>query len=290
MVGRKAVRGLSRLWIGIIIALFGLITYCTNTVQNPITGENQRIQLSPRQEIALGLQAREQMAARHGGLYPNSLLQQYIKQVGEKVVQQSDAAKSPYPFQFYLLRDPRTINAFALPGGQVFITAALLSRLSSESQLAATLGHEIGHVVARHGAEHLAKQQLGATLVGAVGVVASDSEQRARQAQVLAQAVNQLVSLRYGRDDELESDRLGVRFMTQAGYNPQGIVELMQILGSARQGGQSPEFFSSHPNPENRVQRLQQLISQTYPNGIPPQLKTGKEDFTKYVKPRLTGS
>jgi predicted Zn-dependent protease len=289
MVERKTVRGLSRLWIGIIVALFGLISYCTSTVQNPITGENQRVQLSPRQEIALGLQARQQMAARHGGLYPDSSLQQYFKQVGERVVQQSDAAKSPYPFEFYLLRDPRTINAFALPGGQVFITAALFSRLSSEAQLAGVLGHEIGHVVARHGAEHLAKQQLGATLVGAVGVAASDDAQRARQAQVLAQAVNQLVSLRYGRDDELESDRLGFRFMTQAGYNPQGIVELMQILGSARQGGQPPEFFSTHPNPGNRIELLKEQISQQYPNGIPPQLKTGKEDFAKYVKPRLSG-
>ncbi|HEY9295091.1 MAG TPA: M48 family metallopeptidase [Phormidium sp.] len=282
-------RGLSRLWIGIIVALFGLISYCTSTVQNPITGENQRVQLSPRQEITLGLQARQQMAARHGGLYPDSLLQQYVKQVGERIVSQSDAAKSPYPFEFYLLRDPRTINAFALPGGQVFITAALLSRLSSEAQLAGTLGHEIGHVVARHGAEHLAKQQLGASLVTAVGVAASDDVQSARQAQVLAQAVNQLVSLRYGRNDELESDRLGLRFMAQAGYNPQGIAELMQILGSARQGGRSPEFFSSHPNPENRIQRLKELISQTYPNGIPPQLKSGREDFAKYVKPRLKG-
>lgn len=283
-------RGLNRLWIGLIVALFGLITYCTNTVQNPITGENQRVQLSPRQEIALGLQARQEMAARHGGLYPNSLLQQYVKQVGERVVRESDASQSPYPFEFYLLRDSQTINAFALPGGQVFITAALLSRLSSEAQLAGVLGHEVGHVVARHGAEHLAKQQLGATLVTAVGVAASDSEQRARQTQVLAQAVNQLVSLRYGRDDELESDRLGFRFMTQAGYNPQGIVQLMQILGSSRQGGQSPEFFSTHPNPGNRVELLKELISQTYPNGIPPQLKSGKEDFAKYVKPRLTGS
>lgn len=279
----------SRLLIGLIVAIFGLISYCTTTVKNPITGENQRVQLSPRQEITLGLQARQQMAAKHGGLYPDNALQQYVKQVGERVVQRSDASKSPYPFQFYLLRDPRTINAFALPGGQVFLTAALLSRLSSEAQLAGVLGHEVGHVVARHGAEHLAKQQLGATLVTAVGVASSDDVQSARQAQAIAQAVNQMVSLRYGREDELESDRLGLRFMTQAGYNPQGIVQLMQILASARRGGQSPEFFSTHPNPENRVQRLQQSIAQTYQNGIPPQLESGEQNFNKYVKPRLPG-
>ncbi|HEY9847923.1 MAG TPA: M48 family metallopeptidase [Leptolyngbyaceae cyanobacterium] len=284
---------MNRLWrlgIAVILVAFGLISYCTSSSYNPITGESQRIQLQPQQEITLGLQAREKMAARHGGLYPDKALQQYVNQVGDRIVAQSDASKTPYPFDFYLLRDPQTINAFALPGGQVFITAALLSRLSSEAQLAAVLGHEIGHVVARHGAEHLAKQQLGSTLVTAVGVAASDDQGRGRQAQIIAQAVNQLVGLRYGREDELESDRLGFRFMTQAGYNPQGIVQVMQILGASRKGGQSPEFFSTHPNPENRVQKLQALITEAYPNGIPANLTSGQDNFGKYVAPRLPKS
>lgn len=283
-------RSLWRLGIAVILVAFGLISYCTQTSYNPITGENQRIRLQPSQEVALGLQARQQMAAKHGGLYPDKSIQQYVNQVGDKIVAQSEASKSPYPFDFYLLRDPRTINAFALPGGQVFITAALLGRLSTEAQLAAVLGHEIGHVVARHGAEHLAKQQLGSTLVTAIGVAASDDQERARQAAAMAQAVNQMVGLRYGREDELESDRLGFQFITQAGYNPQGIIEVMQILASARKGGQPPEFFSSHPNPENRVQKLQALVAETYPNGIPANLQEGRENFAKYVAPRLTGS
>jgi predicted Zn-dependent protease len=105
----------------------------------------------------------------------------------------------------------------------------------------------------------------------------------------VAQAVNQLVSLRYGREDELESDQLGFRFMREAGYNPQGIVELMQILGSARQGGASPEFFSTHPNPENRLERLKSLITQAYPNGVPANLEEGREKFAQSVLPRLQG-
>ncbi len=281
-------RLLVRLGIGVLFALFGVITYFTNVDVNPVTGEKQRVQLSPRQEVVLGLQARQQMAARHGGLYPDQAIQAYIDRVGAKVVKQSEAAKAPYPFEFHLLQDPKTINAFALPGGQVFITAALLSRLNTEAQLAGVLGHEVGHVVGRHGAEHLAKQQLGTALVNAVGVAASDNPDSARQAAVLAQAVNQLVSLRYGRDDELESDRLGFQFMTEAGYNPQGLVELMQILGSARQGGAPPEFLSTHPNPGNRVERLQTLISQTYPNGVPANLQEGRNEFAP-VKARLSG-
>lgn len=281
---------LPRLVIGFLLGLFGVITYCTNVVENPVTGERQRVQLSPRQEVALGLQARNQMGAKYGGLYPNQALQQYVDQVGEQVVQQSDAGKSGYPFEFHLLRDPQTINAFALPGGQIFITFGLFRRLQSQAQLAAVLGHEIGHVVGRHAAEHLAKQQLSSSLVTAVGVAASDSQEGGRQAAVIAQAVNQIVSLRYGREDELESDRLGFRFMNQSGYNPQGLIELLKILGAARSGGNPPEFFSTHPNPDNRVQRIQQLIAQTYPNGIPAPLKEGTEEFRRYTAPSLPAS
>uniref|UniRef100_A0ACD5GNV2 Uncharacterized protein n=1 Tax=Desertifilum tharense IPPAS B-1220 TaxID=1781255 RepID=A0ACD5GNV2_9CYAN len=107
---------LIRLGLALLMVLFGLIGYCTNTVENPITGEVRRVQLSPEQEIELGLQARSQMAQEFGGLYPDEQLQQYLDNVGQRVVQQSIASQSPYPFEFHLLRDPETINAFALPG------------------------------------------------------------------------------------------------------------------------------------------------------------------------------
>ncbi|MGI0489930.1 M48 family metalloprotease [Pantanalinema rosaneae CENA516] len=280
-------KALVRLGIALLLVLLGLVSYCANTVENPITGEKQRVQLSTKQEVALGLRSAPQMASRHGGLYPDQTLQQYVDQVGIKIVKNSDAQKSGYPFDFHLLRDPQTINAFALPGGQVFVTVGLLKRLSNEAQLAGVLGHEIGHVVARHGAEHLAKQQLGQTLVTAVGVAATDEEGRGANAAAIAAAVNQLVSLRYGRDDELESDQLGLRFITEAGYDPRGILELMKILGSARQGGSPPEFFSTHPNPDNRLQRLQTMINQQYPNGIPPELQDRRDRFAQIVPPRL---
>jgi predicted Zn-dependent protease len=287
--GKQVQRLLLRLGIGILFALFGLVSYCTNVVENPVTGERQRVQLSPQQEVVIGRQATQKMAAQHGGLYPDQALQAYIDQVGGRIVQNSGASELPYPYEFHLLRDPQTINAFALPGGQVFITVGLLRRLKTEAQLAGVLGHEVGHVVARHGAEHLAKQQLGSALVNAVGIAASDSPEGARQAALVAQAVNQLVSLQYGREDELESDQLGFRFMTQAGYNPKGIIELMQVLASARQGGQSPEFFSTHPNPDNRLERLRSLITENFPNGVPANLEEGQEKFARTVQPRLPG-
>lgn len=277
-----------RLIIALLFALFGFIGYCSSAVENPITGESQRVSLSPQQEITLGQQAVQEIGAQHGGLFPDEALQQYIDQVGARVVQQSVAAQAPYPFEFYLLSDPQTVNAFALPGGPVFITAALLSQLSSEAQLAGVLGHEVGHVVGRHAAEQLAKQQLGQSLATAVGVAASDSQDGGRQAAVIAQAVNQVVNLQYGREDELESDRLGFRFMTEAGYDPRGIVELMEVLQRASGGGSAPEFFSTHPNPSNRIERLEALVAETYPNGIPADLTSGQEEFSSNVRTRLS--
>ncbi len=284
-VGNSEVqRLLVRLFIGLLFAVFGLFNYCTNVEKNPITDEVQRVSLSPRQEVTLGLQSREKLAAQYGGLYPDPALQNYLDQVGKRVVQQSEASQAAYPFDFHLLNDPKTINAFALPGGQVFITYALLNQLKSEAQLAGALGHEVGHVIARHGSEHLARRQLGAALVNAVGVATTDDQGNGQNTAILAQAVNQLVNLRYGREDELESDRLGLQFMTEAGYNPKGLVELMQILASARSGGQPPEFLSTHPNPGNRVERLQALITETYPNGIPANLEEGKNRFIKVIR------
>lgn len=276
-----------RLVIGVVFAFFGLINYFGNVSENPVTGEKQRVQMTPQQEVVLGKQSRNQMAGQHGGLYPDQNLQAYLDQVGDRLVKNSSASKSPYPYEFHLLRDNRTINAFALPGGQVFITAALMGRLNSEAQLAGVLGHEIGHVVGRHGAEHVAKQQLGAAMVGAIGVATSDGQGGGRNAAILARAVNQMVNLKYGREDELESDRLGFDFMTQAGYNPKGIVELMAILGSARGGSQQPEFFSTHPDPGNRIDQLKAIIQQTYPNGIPSNLSEGKQNFARIVAPRI---
>ena len=281
-------RLLVRLALSAIFAVFGMFNYFTNISENPITGEKQRVQLSPQQEIVIGRQSAPQMAAQHGNLYPDRGLQEYIDEVGNQVVQNSAAKNSPYPFEFHLLRDRQTVNAFALPGGQVFITAALLSRLNSEAQLAGVLSHEVGHVIGRHGAEHLAKQQLGGALVNAVGIAASDDPRNARQAAILAQGVNQMVNLKYGREDELESDMLGLQFMTAAGYSPIGIVELLEILNSARDGaGEQPEFLSTHPNPANRIEQLTDAIEREYPNGIPAQLQEGQDRFDRIVNSRL---
>ena len=134
----------------VIIALVAIITYYGSTSENPLTGEKQRVALSPEQEIALGYESAPQMAAQLGGLSQNERARARVRQVGEGLVARSLAAKSPYKFSFHVLADPRTVNAFALPGGPIFITEGLLRLLKSEAELAGVLGHEIGHVIARH--------------------------------------------------------------------------------------------------------------------------------------------
>jgi predicted Zn-dependent protease len=104
---------------------------------------------------------------------------------------------------------------------------------------------------------------------------------------MIAQAVNQMINLQYGREDELESDRLGLEFMVEAGYDPRGIVELMAILNSAQQGA-PPEFLSTHPNPENRIQRLEANIAEEFPGGVPPELEEGEQRFNQIVSPQLS--
>lgn len=269
-VGRS--RG-SRILIAVVIAVFALITYFSSSSFNEVTDETQYISITQEQEIVLGLQAAPEMINEFGGLDPSSEAQAFVDDVGQQLVEQSAAADTPYQYEFHLLADTETINAFALPGGPVFITAALYDRLETEGQLAGVLAHEIAHVVGRHGAEHIAKAQLTEGLTGAAVVAVYDPENpNGQYAAQMAQVVGQLVTLKYGREDELESDRLGVRFMAEAGYDPSALIGVMEILAEASAGNQQPEFFSTHPDPGNRVAQIEALIADYFPNGVPDDL------------------
>ncbi|HSL30140.1 MAG TPA: M48 family metalloprotease [Anaerolineales bacterium] len=250
-----------RLLMAAAIAAFSLFSYFSSRQDNPVTGETQYVDITPEQEIALGLEAAPQMAAEFGGLDENAADQALVDEIGNRIVLSSPAGRSPYEFDFHLLDDDQTINAFALPGGQIFITRALYDRLQTEEELAGVLGHEIAHVVARHSAEHIAKAKLTEGLTGAAVIAAYDpnNPSSASRAQI-ALLIGQLINLKFGRDDELESDYLGVCFMHDSGYDPNALVRVMEVLASAQTGDRPPEFFSTHPNPENRIQRIQQAV------------------------------
>lgn len=265
---------LGRIAIAVVIAVISLITYFASSEFNPITGETQQVALTPNEEIAMGLQAAPEMADMHGGLYPDKELQRYLDSICTQVITNSDANQTEWPFECHLLADTETINAFALPGGQIFITAALFNQLETEGQIAGVMAHEMGHVVARHAAEQMAEQQLAQGLSGAAVIAAYDPENPnsgLTTAQMSA-LISNLVTLKYGRDDELQSDRLGVQFMAEAGYDPRALVGVMEVLAQSGGSRNQPEFFSTHPNPDNRIERIWEAIKVQYPNGVPTHL------------------
>lgn len=262
-----------RILIALVIVVFSLISYFGSKSFNPVTQEDQYVAITPQQEIALGLQAAPQMIQEFGGLDASQEAQTYLDAICLQLIENSDARDTGWEFECHLLADNQTINAFALPGGPLFITAALYNELETEGQLAGVMAHEIGHVVARHSAQQMAQMQLTQGLTGAFVVAAYDPENpNSQYSAQMAMLVGQLVNMKFGRDDELQSDRLGVRFMGQAGYDPRGLIAVMQVLAEASQGG-PPEFFSTHPNPDNRIERIEEAIAEEFPNGVPEGLQ-----------------
>ena len=240
-----------RIFIGLAIVAFAFIQKCSNKEENPYTGRSQHINMTAEQEIAIGLQTAPEMAQQHGGLYPDERLQELVDNVGNKLVNNSVARETPYKYDFHLLADDQTINAFALPGGQCFITYALFSQLN-EAQLAGVLGHEIGHVIGRHSAERIAESSFWQTLTMGATVGADMGN--------VVGSIGQNTLLKNGRGDELESDDLGVLFMIQAGYDPNEMIRVMEILKAAGGPNRVPEFQSTHPDPVNRIEKIKEAI------------------------------
>jgi predicted Zn-dependent protease len=200
------------------------------------------------------------MAAQHGGESPDASARDYVSKIGNKLVTSTAAGRTPYRFQFHLLADRDVVNAFALPGGQVFITEALFRKLNSEDQLAGVLGHEIGHVVGRHSSEQIAHSNLFDGLTQAVIVAVNNGQASGYDAQRVAMMVNQLGTLHYSRADETEADKLGVHFLAEAGYRPEAMIEVMQILKKLAGTSRQPEFMSTHPDPGNRAEHIREEI------------------------------
>lgn len=270
---RRAGSSKGRILIALVIAVISIVSYCSTREYNPITGETQYVDLSPQQEIAMGLQAAPEMAAQFGGLSRDQEAQALVQEIGRELVAKTAASETPYHFEFSVLADNQTVNAFALPGGPIFITEALLGQLRTRGEVAGVLAHEIGHVVARHSSEHIAKAKLTEGLTGAAVIASYDPQNpSSQQRAAMAALVGQLINLRFGREDEIESDRLGVRFMAEAGYDPRALIRVMEVLAQANQGQAPPEFFSTHPNPDRRIERIQEAIANLFPDGVPEDL------------------
>lgn len=251
-----------RIIMGLLIIVGSLLYHwiSTTSYHNEFTGREQKLAMAtPQEEIALGLQSAPQMIRESGGLSRDAKGRALVDRVGARLIASTAARETTYQFKFHLLADTETVNAFALPGGQIFITEALFRRLKSEDQLAGVLGHEMGHVVGRHSNEQMANSQLWSGLAQGLGVLLSDGH--SNSGAQIANMVAQWRVMKFSRDDESESDALGVRFMMQAGYNPEALIGVMEILAQVSGGGNKSDFMSSHPNPANRMERIREAIA-----------------------------
>jgi predicted Zn-dependent protease len=225
---------------------------------NPATGERQLSLVSEGQEIAMGRDADPQIVAQFG-LYPDDELQRYVQDLGQSLAAASERPDLPWTFR--VLDDP-LVNAFALPGGYIYVTRGILAHLDSEAELAGVLGHEIGHVTARHSASQMSKAMLAQIGLVAGAVLAPEA---AQQYGGLAQTAASLLFLKFGRDDERQADALGVRYAIRDGYDPHallGVFDTLDRVSRASGSDRLPGWASTHPAPENRSERIATMIDE----------------------------
>ncbi len=233
---------------------------------NPVTGKRQVMFMSESQEIALGAQSDPAVVAQFG-LYNDDKLQAFIKEKGQEMA--SISHRSHLKFEFKVVDSP-VLNAFALPGGYVYFTRGILAHFNNEAQFAGVLGHEIGHVTARHGASQQSKQMLysGGLILGMVL-----SPELASMGDLASQSLG-LLFLKFGRDDETQSDQLGVEYSTKIGYDAKEMARFFGVLDRASGGpeGRVPTFMSTHPDPADRNVKVEQYAEEW-------QAKTPGKDF-----------
>ena len=226
--------------------------------RNPVTGKMQLDLISLDQEVAMGDQAAPEFEAEFDDKVNNPVLQAYVREIGAKLAAVSHRQEVTY--RYALLRS-KTPNAFALPGGRIYVTAGLMTRMTNERQLAAVLGHETIHVAAEHNVQGLQKQMGVEMLASLAGKVIGGTA--GEVAEVGTKIAGSMAVLSYGREDELEADSYGVRYMTKAGYNPYGMVELLAVLQSlsdAEEPGRIGAMMQSHPLTSERIEEAKETI------------------------------
>ncbi len=243
---------------------------------NPITGQRELMLFSPQQDIAVGRKYAPEVEKQMGGRIADQTLQNYIDSVGQRIARVSHNPDFEYRF---VALNHESINAFALPGGYIFITRGMLEKLETESQLAGIFAHEVAHVVARD-AMNAMSNQIGIDIL----LSAATSESTPGGVTTAANLTNQIMGLQYSKEDEKTADLAGLDYMSWTGYNPYAMVETIQMLQSQHES-RPIEFLSTHPSPESRLQYLTQKIQTQYPNVTT--LKVGKQDYNTYVLQNL---
>jgi len=260
------------------LVILGLILcLCAGCAVNPITGEDELMLYPEQKDIAIGRNLAPEVEKQMGGRIANENMQRYIDIIGQRIARVCHRPDLEYHFAAL---EHESINALALPGGYVYLTKGMLQNLTTEAQLAGILAHETAHVVARDTMAALSRQQAIDILLIAVGT--QDTPAGAMRA---AQLTRLFLDLSYSREDEQQADLAGLDYMVRAGYDPHGMIETMQML-QEKQETRPIEFFSTHPNPANRMKYLTQRIEAKYYNLAG--LKTGTENFNRGVLEHLS--
>ena len=241
-----------------LLVSIAFVVFAISCATNPVTGRREFTLMSEAQEIAIGRESDPQIKAEMG-VYDDPELQKYVSDIGMRLAKLSE--RPNLPWQFTVVDQP-AINAFAVPGGFIYITRGILPYLANEAELVGVLGHEIGHVTARHSA-----QQYTRSLGGLIGLtVAGIFVPATRQFGQLSQQALGVLFLRYGREDELQSDQLGVMYSSAAGWDPSGVPGMLNTLGRlAEASGERkgvPNFLSTHPEPLARVAEVEAAVQQ----------------------------
>jgi predicted Zn-dependent protease len=252
------------------LAAFILAVQLMGCSTNPATGEKQLNWVSADREKALGAEAAPEFVKQYGGDIPSNAIQQYVSDLGHKLAAVSE--RPDLEWEFHAV-DSSVINAFALPGGKVFITRGLMQELNNEAQLAGVLGHEVGHVTAQHIGQQMTRAMIITGIGVGVGVAGEQTDNDWLKVLGVGTSVGGgIYMLSYGRDQETQSDELGVRYMTKLGYNPIGQIQVMKVLKRASGGGGGGmEILSTHPLPDTRIRHLNEHIKDNYPDYDDPQ-------------------
>lgn len=259
------------------------ILFLVGCARNPVTGKREFMLMSEKREIALGASSDPQVVASFG-LYEDKKLQKFINNKGQKMARISHRPQLKYEFKVV---DSPVVNAFALPGGYVYFTRGILAHFNNEAEFAGVLGHEIGHITARHGAKQFSKQT--AAQVGLiVGLIVSPTF---RQFANEASQGMQLLFLKFSRDNESQSDRLGVDYSTQIGYDSKHMAEFFKTLKRMRgdSGAEIPTFLSTHPDPADRYNKVLELTKETQAKYKGKKLEVNRDRYLKMIDGMVYG-
>ncbi|MEZ4747329.1 MAG: M48 family metalloprotease [Calditrichia bacterium] len=260
--------------LGFLAIILAITISCAT---NPVTGDREFMLVSEQQEISMGKEYDPQVVATYG-VYDDAEIAAYISDIGQRIATVSDRPGLAYEFK---VLDSPVINAFAVPGGYVYFTRGILAYMNNEAEVVGVMGHEVGHIAARHSAKQISQQQIATIGLGVGSILSEDVAKYAG----LAQAGLGLLFLRFGRDAERQSDQLGVDYSTKLGYDATEMANFFGTLDkmSGGESGGLPGWFSTHPAPDERVQNVTRMAQEQQAKNPVANYEVNREKYLRKI-------